>query len=78
LAGKIAAGSIVALVLVGAAAIMGACEVSERSFLSKAFALFVISSIVVRVVPCLMLMGAMLKGDVDMVSRKSAGAVGSQ
>jgi len=60
LACKIAAGSIVALVLVGAAAIMGVSEVSEKSFLSKAFVFFVSAIIVVQVVPGLMLMGAML------------------
>jgi hypothetical protein len=75
LAGKIAAGSIVALVLVGAAAIMGVSEVSEKSFLSKAFVFFVSAIIVVQVVPGLMLMVAMLKGAFSMSSKKSAVAV---
>jgi membrane protein YdbS with pleckstrin-like domain len=76
LAGKIAAGSIVALVLVGAAAIMGVSEVSEKSSLmSKAFVFFVSAIIVVQVVPGLMLMGAMLKGAFSMASKKSVATV---
>ena len=76
LVGKIAAGSLVALVLVGAAAIMGVSEVSEKSSLmSKAFVFFIGAIIVVQVVPCLMLMGAMLKGAFSMASKKSAVAV---
>ena len=76
LAGKLAAGSLVALVLVGAAAIMGVSEVSEKSSLmSKAFVFFVSAIIVVQVVPGLMLMGAMLKGAFSMASKKSSVAV---
>jgi ABC-type molybdate transport system permease subunit len=75
-AGKIAAASIIALVLVGAAAIMGVSEISEKSsFLSKAFVFFISAVIVVQVVPGLMLMVAMLKGAFSMVSKKNTAAV---
>ena len=75
-AGKIATWSIVALVLVGAAAIMGVSEVSEKSSLmSKAFIFFVSAVIVVQVVPGIMLLGAMLKGVYSMASKKSGAAV---
>jgi len=75
-AGKIAAGAIVALVLVGAAAIMGVSEVSEKSsFMSKAFVFFISAVIVVQVVPGIMLMGAMMKGAWSMASKKSAATV---
>ena len=78
-ASKIATFSIIALVLVGAAAIMGVSEVSEKSSLmSKAFVFFVSAIIVVQVVPGLMLMGAMLKGAFSMASKHSAGAVHSK
>ena len=71
-AGTIATCSIVALVLVGAAAIMGVSEVSEKSTLmSKAFVFFISAVIVVQVVPGIMLMGAMLKGVYSMASKKS-------
>jgi len=76
LASKIVAGTLVALVLVGAAAIMGVSEVSEKSSLmSKAFVFFVSAIIVVQVVPGLMLMGAMLKGAFSLASKKSVATV---
>jgi membrane protein YdbS with pleckstrin-like domain len=78
-AGKIATCSIVALVLVGAAAIMGVSEVSEKSsFMSKAFVFFIGAVIVVQVVPGIMLMSAMLKGVFSMASKKSAAAVSAE
>jgi len=78
-AGKIAAASTVALVLVGAAAIMGVSEISEKSTLmSKAFVFFISAVIVVQVVPGIMLMGAMLKGVFSMASKKSAVTVGAK
>ena len=71
-AGKIASWSIVALVLVGAAAIMGVSEVSEKStVMSKAFVFFISAVIVVQVVPGVMLLGAMLKGVCSMVGKKT-------
>ena len=74
-AGKIASFAIVALVLVGAAAIMGVSEVSEKSILSKAFVFFVGAVIVVQVVPGLMLFGAMLKAVCGMAGKKVAAPV---
>jgi uncharacterized membrane protein YjjB (DUF3815 family) len=74
-AGKIASFSIVVLVLVGAAAIMGVSEVSEKSILSKAFVFFVGAVIVVQVVPGLMLFGAMLKAVCSMAGKKVAAPV---
>jgi membrane protein YdbS with pleckstrin-like domain len=75
-AGKIATWSIVALVLVGAAAIMGVSEISEKStFMSKAFVFFIGAVIVVQVVPGIMLMSAMVKGVFSMASKKSAAPV---
>jgi len=69
---KIVTCSIVALILVGAAAIMGVSEVSEKSSLmSKAFVFFISAIIVVQVVPGIMLMGAMLKGVCSLAGKKS-------
>jgi len=74
--GKIVTWSIVALVLVGAAAIMGVSEVSEKSSLmSKAFVFFISAVIVVQVVPGIMLMGAMLKGVCSLAGKKSEATV---
>ena len=70
-AGRIASFSIVALVLVGAAAIMGVSEVSDKSIMSKAFIFFVGAVIVVQVVPGIMLFGAMLKAVCSMVGKKA-------
>ena len=78
-AGKLATWAIVALVLVGAAAIMGVSEVSEKSsLLSKAFVFFIGAVIVVQVVPCIMLLSAMVKAVFGMASRKSAAAVAAK
>jgi membrane protein YdbS with pleckstrin-like domain len=75
-AGKIATWSIVALVLVGAAAIMGVSEFSAKStFMSKAFIFFIGAVIVVQVVPGIMLMGAMVKGVLSMAGKKSEATV---
>ena len=74
-AGKIASFAIVALVLVGATAIMGVSEVSEKSVMSKAFVFFVGAVIVVQVVPGLMLFGAMLKAVCSMACKKVAAPV---
>ena len=71
-AGKIASFSIVALVLMGAAAILGVSEVPEKSIMSKAFVFFVSAVIVVQVVPGLMLLGAMLKAVCGMAGKKVA------
>jgi membrane protein YdbS with pleckstrin-like domain len=78
-AGKIATWSIVALVLVGAAAIMGVSEFSEKSSLtSKAFVFFISAVIVVQVVPGIMLLGAMLKGALSMAGKKTEATVAAQ
>jgi hypothetical protein len=77
-AGKIASWSIAALVLVGAAAIWGVADLSEKSTLmSKAFVFFISAVIVVQVVPGLMLLGAMLKGVCSLASKKVTVKVGS-
>jgi len=75
-AGKIAYFSIIAFVLVGAAAIMGMSEVSGMSLASKAFVFLVSAVIVVQVVPGLMLLGAMLKAVFSMVGKHAAVAAG--
>jgi len=70
-AGKIASFAIVALVLLGAASIMGVSEVSEKSTLmSQAFVFFVSAVIVVQVIPGIMLLGAMLKAVCGMAGKK--------
>ena len=70
-AGKIVSLSIIALVLVGAAAIMGVSDVSAKSsIMSKAFVFFVSAVIVVQVVPGIMLLGAMLKAVCGMAGKK--------
>ena len=72
-AAKIATWAIVALVLVGAAAIMGVSEVPEKSTLmSKAFVFFIGAVIVLQVVPGIMLLSAMVKAVFGMVSKKNA------
>ena len=70
--GKIASFAILALVVVGAAAIMGVSEVSGKSIMSKAFVCFVSAVIVVQVVPGIMLLGAMLKAVCSMAGNKVA------
>jgi hypothetical protein len=71
MAGKVASFAIIALVLVGAMAISGIAEVpGSSSFQSKLFIFFIGAVIVVQVVPCVMLLSAMVKGLVNAVSRK--------
>ena len=73
MAGKVASFAIVALVLAGAVAVAGIAEVpGSGSLLSKSFILFIGAIIAVQVVPCVMLLGAMMKGVVSAVSRKPA------
>ena len=72
-AGKIVTWSIVALVLVGAAAIVGVSEFSEKSTLmSKAFVFFISAVIVVQVVPGDLLKGALEHGQVPPCSKAPA------
>jgi len=78
-AGKIASYAIAALVLVGAAAIWGVADISEKSTLtSKAFVFFISAVIVVQVVPGIMLLGAMLKGVCSMAGKKVEATVASR
>ena len=71
-AGKIASFAIVALVLMGAVAIMGVSEVSGKSVMFKAFVFFGSAVIVLQVVPGIMLLGAMLKAVCSMAGKKVA------
>ena len=70
LAGKVASFAIIALVLVGAMAISGIAEPGSSSLQSKLFIFFIGAVIVVQVVPCVMLLSAMVKGLVSAASRK--------
>jgi membrane protein YdbS with pleckstrin-like domain len=71
MAGKVASFAIIALVLVGAMAISGIAEVpGSSSLLSKFFIFFIGAIIVVQIVPCVMLLSAMVKGVVGALSRK--------
>jgi nitrate reductase gamma subunit len=75
--GKLASGLIVAVVLVGAAAISGLAEVTEgSSVMSKIFMLFLGAVIVLQIVPCLMLVGAMCKGVVGMFGKTAKASAG--
>jgi hypothetical protein len=75
-AGKIASLSIVAVVVAGAFAISGVADVSEGTgSMGKMFILFLGAVIVLQVVPCLMLVAAMVKGVYSMVSKKVAAPV---
>jgi len=75
---KIVSWSLAALVLVGAAAIWGVADVSEKSTLtSKAFVFFISAVIVVQVVPGIMLLGAMLKGVCSLAGKKVEARVGA-
>jgi hypothetical protein len=75
MAGKVASFAIIALVLVGAMAISGVAEVpGSGSLQSKLFIFFIGAVIVVQVVPCVMLLSAMVKGLVSLVTKKSAAA----
>ena len=75
-AAKIATWAIVALVLVGAAAIMGVSEVPEKSTLmSKAFVFFIGAVIVLQVVPGIMLLSAMVKAVFGMVGKKNPAVI---
>jgi hypothetical protein len=71
MAGKVASFAIIALVLVGAMAISGIAAVpGSSSLLSKCFIFFIGAVIVVQIVPCVMLLSAMVKGLVNAASRK--------
>ena len=73
MAGKVASVAVVALVVAGALAVAGIAEVpGSGSLLSKTFIFFIGAIIAVQVVPCVMLLGAMMKGLVSAVSRKPA------
>jgi membrane protein YdbS with pleckstrin-like domain len=70
-AGKIASLAIVAVVVAGAFAVSGVADVSEGSgLMGKVFVLFLGAVIALQVVPCLMLVAAMVKGVCSMVSKK--------
>jgi hypothetical protein len=68
---RIAIGTIVASVAMGAVAISGVAEVADQSTMAtRAFIYFMGAIIVVQVIPGLMLIGAILNGIVVMIFRK--------
>jgi Cu/Ag efflux pump CusA len=72
-AGRIASLAIVAVVVAGAFAVTGVAEVAPGSgTMTKVFTLFLGAVIALQVVPCLMLMVAMFKGVLSLVSKKVA------
>jgi len=62
--------SIIAAVLVGALAISGIADVSGGGIMSKLFIMFLGAVIVLQIVPCVMLLGAMFKGVASLFHKK--------
>jgi hypothetical protein len=76
--GKIASLVIVAAVVVGALAISGIADVSGGSMMSKLFILFLGAVIVLQIVPCMMLLAAMVKGVASLFHKKEKAAAGGE
>lgn len=71
-AGRVARWSIVGAVVAGAALISGVVDLSAGGgVMSRIFFLFLGAVIAVQVIPCVMLLGAMLKGIADLVGKKA-------
>jgi hypothetical protein len=72
LSAKITSVSIVALVVAGTLFISGIVDVSEGSgMMSRVFFFFLGAIIVVQIIPCLMLLGAMLKAIASFFGKKA-------
>ena len=75
--GKVASWSIIGLVIAGTLLISGIADVSEGSgVMAKVFFFFLGAVIVVQVIPCLMLFGAMLKGIFGLFGKKAKATLG--
>jgi len=69
---RVARWSIIGAVVAGAALIAGVVDLSEGGgLMSRIFFLFLGAVIAVQVIPCVMLLGAMLKGVAGLVSKKA-------
>jgi len=75
--GKIATVGIIAVVLAGAVAISGIADVSG-GLTSKLFIFFLGAVIVLQIVPCMMLFGAMAKGVASLFHKKEKVTVGGK
>lgn len=72
LAGKVTSWSIIGLVLAGTLLISGIADISdEGGIMVKVFWFFLGAVIVVQVIPCLMLFGAMCKGVYSLFGKKA-------
>ena len=70
MAGKVS-WSLVGLVVLGGALVMGIADLSGSGAMQKLFVFFLGAILVVQIIPALMLLGAMFKGVYGLFTKKS-------